>query len=249
MVVRYWRPPNISSAICNTVSVLPTPLGPTNRKAPRGRPGRRKSARAVSRCLCRWATATSCPLMREPRYSGSRVTTSSSPWEMRLRGTPVHSAITAATWVLSTWAETSTAPCCRAASSRSSPANLSAAAWGSSGASARSSASPCSSASRAARSSTICCTSPCCCCHWDSCSRRVSRQRCWAACSSASRSTLSPRPIRLWRSSWRISSSRWRSSFCKWLTARGGVVRLMATRAQAVSSMSIALSGSCRPEM
>ncbi len=186
--------------------------------------------------------------------------------DRRLSGTPVHSAITAAICFLSTCGETSNRSLCRASSSAvscasrctgetvsavSSGCTLPASSAGmapvlscsdSGGVSTTASVSS-ATPSNCWRSVIISCTSACCWCQAASSSSSAVSVSSYCTSTSVIRAVSVRSPIRLSRSSWRISVS------CCWLNVAsaeicfGGEERLIATRAQAVSSTSIALSG------
>ncbi|GCN28215.1 hypothetical protein HmCmsJML016_01354 [Escherichia coli] len=192
--------------------------------------------------------------------------------DRRLSGTPVHSAITAAICFLSTCGETSNWSLCRASSSAVSCASrctgetVSAVSSGctlpassadsasvlscsaSGGVSSTASASGNDATSSSAtpsncwRSAIISCTSVCCC---QATSSSSSADSVSSYCSNTSviREVSVRSPMRSSRSSWRISASCWWLRVVSAEICFGGDDRLMATRAQAVSSTSMALSG------
>ena len=72
--VRKRSPPNSRSAIPRAVSVLPTPLGPTNMKTPIGADGLAMPALEARRARPTAASAWSWPLIRDRRrVSNSRI--------------------------------------------------------------------------------------------------------------------------------------------------------------------------------
>mmetsp|Transcript_33093 Transcript_33093/g.78491 ORF Transcript_33093/g.78491 Transcript_33093/m.78491 type:complete len:207 (+) Transcript_33093:803-1423(+) len=78
-----------SAATALASSVLPTPVGPRNRKAPVGWCGRPSPARVRWIAEATAATASGCPSTRRESRSGRASTRSRSPCESRATGTPV----------------------------------------------------------------------------------------------------------------------------------------------------------------
>ena len=81
---------NMNSASARASSVLPTPVGPRNRKVPIGRSGSCRPARERRRALATAATASSWPTTRWCRRSSMWMSFSTSPSSRRETGMPVH---------------------------------------------------------------------------------------------------------------------------------------------------------------
>ena len=186
--------------------------------------------------------------------------------DRRLSGTPVHSAITAAICFLSTCGETSNRSLCRASSSAvsctscctgetvsavSSGCVLPASSAGavpvlscsdSGGVSTTASVSSVTP-SNSWRSAIISRTSVCCWCQAASSSSSAVSVSSYCTSTSVIREVSVRSPMRSSRSSWRISASCWWLRVVSAEICFGGDDRLIATRAQAVSSTSMALSG------
>ena len=84
------------SASDRASSVLPTPVGPRNRKEPIGRFGSDRPARLRRMALATAATASSWPTTRSCSTSSRRTSLLISPSMSRVTGTPVHLATTSA---------------------------------------------------------------------------------------------------------------------------------------------------------
>ena len=93
---------NMNSASARASSVLPTPVGPRNRKVPIGRSGSCRPARERRSALDTASTASSWPITRWCRRSSMWTSFSISPSIRRATGMPVHLATTSATSSAST---------------------------------------------------------------------------------------------------------------------------------------------------
>ncbi len=104
MTVRFCSPPYSRSARARAVSVLPTPDGPRNRNTPIGLRGSVSLARAVRMARATASSAWFWPTTRSRRRSSRARIDRISSDTMRPTGMPVQFATTAAT----AWASTST---------------------------------------------------------------------------------------------------------------------------------------------
>ena len=93
---------NMNSASARASSVLPTPVGPRNRKVPIGRLGSDRPARERRSAVDTALTASSWPMTRRCRRSSMWTSFSISPSMRRVTGTPVHLATISATSLAST---------------------------------------------------------------------------------------------------------------------------------------------------
>src|SRR2546429_485031 len=87
---------NMNSASARASSVLPTPVGPRNRKLPIGRSGSDRPARERRSAADTAATPSSWPMTRSCRRSSMWMSFSTSPSSSRATGIPVHLATTSA---------------------------------------------------------------------------------------------------------------------------------------------------------
>ena len=101
--------PNMASPSALHSSVLPTPVGPRNRKEPMGRLGSLSPARARRMERAMALTASSCPITRLCNVSSSCIRRSASVCVMRCTGTPVQLATI---WATSSSSTTSRASAC-----------------------------------------------------------------------------------------------------------------------------------------
>ncbi|MCY1362388.1 hypothetical protein D9M69_491030 [compost metagenome] len=229
-VVRNCSPPYSRSASARAVSVLPTPLGPTSRNTPTGACGSLRPTALVRRARSRACTACSWPRRRCRRSAAKLAMRALCSRASCARGMPVHWLSTSATrrGQTSCW------------TSRSAPG------WAFSSACRRCSsswASPVFCRRSSSRRPTWL--------RWlfQRASSSASWSRAWSSRSDRVSSTAASTARPAWRSrrwalSWRSPSAISPRRRC---TAGGALARLMRTRAQAVSSRSTALSGSCRP--
>ena len=110
--------PNMNSARALTSSVLPTPVGPRNRKAPMGRRWSLSPARARRTALEMLRMASSWPTMRLCISCSMRSSRSVSSMASRVTGMPVHMLTTSAMSSLVTLLRSSSRSSCH---SRSRP--------------------------------------------------------------------------------------------------------------------------------
>jgi len=88
--------PNMASASVLHSSVLPTPVGPRNRKEPMGRLGSFRPTRLRRMALATAVTASSCPTTRWWSFSSSFSRRMDSSSVSRVTGMPVQPATTLA---------------------------------------------------------------------------------------------------------------------------------------------------------
>ena len=88
--------PNMASASALLNSVLPTPVGPKNRKEPMGRLGSFKPTRPLRMALDTAVTASSWPTTRSCKIDSSFFRRCASPSSRDFTGIRVQSAITSA---------------------------------------------------------------------------------------------------------------------------------------------------------
>ncbi|MNE19615.1 hypothetical protein D3C80_1127030 [compost metagenome] len=101
-VIRDFLPPNRQSASARAVSVLPTPLVPTNRNTPNGAWSSVKPVLAARRRWAKAPRADSWPITRSPSCHSRVSRLACSSLSKLPRGTPVQSAMTSATLRAST---------------------------------------------------------------------------------------------------------------------------------------------------
>ncbi|MNQ88523.1 hypothetical protein D3C85_1037880 [compost metagenome] len=94
MVMTLRSPPYRVSASASAVSVLPTPLGPSNRNTPIGLFGSSMRAREILMRLPISCSAWSWPSTRSPSSAGRRCTVSISSRSILPSGMPVQPEIT-----------------------------------------------------------------------------------------------------------------------------------------------------------
>ncbi len=107
---------NRNSASALVSSVLPTPVGPRNRKLPIGRFGSCSPARARRTALATAISASSWPTTRWRSSSSMRSSLARSPSSIFSTGTPVQRETTLATCSSVTASLTSRPPSCASAS-------------------------------------------------------------------------------------------------------------------------------------
>ena len=101
---------NRYSAKALVSSVLPTPVGPRNKKDPKGRPSSFNPARARRTALATAVTAARWPTTRSPSLSSIASSFSRSPSSIRETGIPVQRSTTSAICSGRTASETNASP-------------------------------------------------------------------------------------------------------------------------------------------
>ncbi len=94
-IIASWES-NMNSASARASSVLPTPVGPRNRKVPIGRSGSCRPARERRSAVATASIASSWPTTRSCRRSSMWISFSVSPSSSLLTGMPVQRATTSA---------------------------------------------------------------------------------------------------------------------------------------------------------